>query len=152
MEEYDFRRDQKNASLNIDQRATTKIRTYQEKSLRKIFGNGRARSGIIVLPCGAGKSLTGITVAQTIKKCTMVMCINNASVNQWKNEFKKYTTVQESCIRFFMSGHVEQLPVVTAGRAPEACIVITTYRYCGCGRSICVRERQRESMCILNLK
>ena len=26
---------------------------YQEKSLSKMFGNGRARSGIIVLPCGA---------------------------------------------------------------------------------------------------
>ena len=32
-------------------------RPYQEKSLSKMFGNGRARSGIIVLPCGAGKSL-----------------------------------------------------------------------------------------------
>lgn len=33
------------------------LRPYQEKSLRKMFGNGRARSGVIVLPCGAGKSL-----------------------------------------------------------------------------------------------
>ena len=32
-------------------------RPYQDKSLSKMFGNGRARSGIIVLPCGAGKSL-----------------------------------------------------------------------------------------------
>lgn len=28
------------------------LRPYQEKSLRKMFGNGRARSGVIVLPCG----------------------------------------------------------------------------------------------------
>ena len=34
-------------------------RPYQDKSLSKMFGNGRARSGIIVLPCGAGKSLVG---------------------------------------------------------------------------------------------
>jgi DNA excision repair protein ERCC-3 len=33
-----------------------------------MFGNGSARSGIIVLPCGAGKTLTGVTAAQTIKK------------------------------------------------------------------------------------
>ena len=32
-----------------------KIRRYQERSLSKMFGNGRARSGIIVLPCGAGE-------------------------------------------------------------------------------------------------
>ena len=40
-----------------------------------MFSNGRARSGIIVLPCGAGKTLTGITAtACTIKKSTMVVC------------------------------------------------------------------------------
>ena len=59
MEEYDFKNDLSNPVLNIDLRASTRIRPYQEKSLSQMFGNGRARSGIIVLPCGAGKSLTG---------------------------------------------------------------------------------------------
>ena len=52
-EEYDFRHDHANATLPVDLRPSTKIRSYQEKSLSKMFGNGRARSGIIVLPCGA---------------------------------------------------------------------------------------------------
>ena len=34
----------------------------------------RARSGIIVLPCGAGKTLVGITACCTIKKSTIVLC------------------------------------------------------------------------------
>lgn len=58
-----------------------------------MFGNGRARSGIIVLPCGAGKSLTGVTAASTIKKSIMVLCINNVSVKQWKEQFTMWTTV-----------------------------------------------------------
>jgi superfamily II DNA or RNA helicase len=58
-----------------------------------MFGNGRARSGIIVLPCGAGKSLTGVTAASTIKKSCIVMCINNASVRQWKEQFVLWTNV-----------------------------------------------------------
>ncbi|CAM9204005.1 unnamed protein product, partial [Choristocarpus tenellus] len=66
MEEYDFRHDTINPSLKIDLKPNTKIRAYQEKSLSKMFGNGRARSGIIVLPCGAGKTLTGVTAASTI--------------------------------------------------------------------------------------
>jgi hypothetical protein len=37
---------------SIDLKPTTVLRPYQEKSLRKMFGNGRARSGVIVLPCG----------------------------------------------------------------------------------------------------
>lgn len=59
-----------------------------------MFGNGRARSGIIVLPCGAGKSLTGVTAASTVKRATMVLCINNASVKQWKDQFLMWTNVQ----------------------------------------------------------
>lgn len=45
MEEYDFRNDTVNPPLKIDLKANTRIRAYQEKSLSKMFGNGRARSG-----------------------------------------------------------------------------------------------------------
>lgn len=55
--EYDFRNDSVNPDINIDLKPAAVLRPYQEKSLRKMFGNGRARSGVIVLPCGAGKSL-----------------------------------------------------------------------------------------------
>lgn len=41
-----------NPNINIDLKPTAVLRPYQEKSLRKMFGNGRARSGVIVLPCG----------------------------------------------------------------------------------------------------
>ena len=41
--------------------------------LAKMFSGARARSGIIVLPCGAGKTLVGITAAATIKKRTLVV-------------------------------------------------------------------------------
>jgi DNA excision repair protein ERCC-3 len=74
LEEYDFRNDTANADLDIQLKPMTVIRPYQETSLAKMFGNGRARSGIIVLPCGAGKTLVGITAACTIKKSTMVLC------------------------------------------------------------------------------
>lgn len=58
--EYDFRNDTINADINIDLKPAAILRPYQEKSLRKMFGNGRARSGVIVLPCGAGKSLVSV--------------------------------------------------------------------------------------------
>ena len=40
MEEYDFRHDEINPTLEIDLKPTTTIRSYQEKSLGKMFGNG----------------------------------------------------------------------------------------------------------------
>jgi hypothetical protein len=77
LEEYDFRNDTVNANLDIDLKPSTVIRPYQETSLSKMFGNGRARSGIIVLPCGAGKTLVGITAACTIKKSCLCLCTSS---------------------------------------------------------------------------
>eukprot|EP00596_Hydrurales_sp_CCMP1899_P000532 CAMPEP_0119052400 /NCGR_PEP_ID=MMETSP1177-20130426/73711_1 /TAXON_ID=2985 /ORGANISM="Ochromonas sp, Strain CCMP1899" /LENGTH=530 /DNA_ID=CAMNT_0007031957 /DNA_START=3 /DNA_END=1593 /DNA_ORIENTATION=- len=152
LEEYDFRNDNKNPLLSMDLRPSTTIRPYQERSLSKMFGNGRARSGIIVLPCGAGKSLTGVTAASTIKRATIVMCINNSSVNQWKDQFLTWTTLPEKYIKKFTSGFKDTLPSINEAEAGaimmkavsgrewglmilddtlpsinEACIVITTY-------------------------
>ncbi len=70
--EYDFRHDTLNPDINIDLKPMAILRPYQEKSLRKMFGNGRARSGVIVLPCGAGKSLVGVTACCTVRKKAMV--------------------------------------------------------------------------------
>lgn len=53
--EYDFHNDENNPDINLDLKPTAILRPYQERCLRKMFGNGRARSGVIVLPCGAGK-------------------------------------------------------------------------------------------------
>mmetsp|Transcript_19555 Transcript_19555/g.21213 ORF Transcript_19555/g.21213 Transcript_19555/m.21213 type:complete len:745 (-) Transcript_19555:2528-4762(-) len=122
MEEYDFKHDLRNPNIEMNLRPSTKIRPYQEKSLSKMFGNGRARSGIIVLPCGAGKSLTGVTAASTVKKSCVVMCINNASVKQWREQFLMWTTVAPKCVKLFTSTEKDTLPADN-----EGCIIITTY-------------------------
>lgn len=93
MEEYDFRNDKANPNVPMDLKPHARIRRYQERSLAKMFGNGRARSGIIVLPCGAGKTLTGVTAAQTIKKSVVCLCTNAVSVLQWKFQFQLWTDV-----------------------------------------------------------
>ena len=76
-----------------------------------------------MLPCGAGKSLTGVTAVSTIKRSTMVLCINNASVKQWKEQFLLWTNVSEKSVKLFTSGDKDKLP----DSVNEACIVITTY-------------------------
>ena len=126
MEEYDFRSDNSLKSIpNFNLRPSTRIRRYQERSLSKMFGNGRARSGIIVLPCGAGKTLTGVTAAQTVGKGCIVLCTNAVSVLQWKEQFQKWTTIGEreedrGRIACFTSQMKDQMH-------PEGCVLITTY-------------------------
>ncbi|KAI9255395.1 P-loop containing nucleoside triphosphate hydrolase protein [Helicostylum pulchrum] len=120
LEEYDFRNDTLNANLEIDLKPTTTIRPYQEKSLSKMFGNGRARSGIIVLPCGAGKTLVGITAACTIKKSCLVLCTSSVSVMQWKQQFLQWSSVKENQVAVFTSDCKEKFSGASG-------IVISTY-------------------------
>lgn len=120
LEEYDFHNDQVNPNLDIDLRPNTTIRSYQEKSLSKMFSNGRARSGIIVLPCGAGKTLVGITAACTIRKGIVILCTSSMSVVQWKNEFKKWSNIDPSDIAIFTSDHKEKFTRSTG-------IIVSTY-------------------------
>lgn len=69
MEEYDFRNDTVNPNIPLfDLKPRTRIRRYQERSLAKMFGNGRARSGIIVLPCGAGTFPTTFVTMSFVRK------------------------------------------------------------------------------------
>ncbi|KAF9466531.1 DNA helicase [Collybia nuda] len=120
LEEYDFRNDTVNANLDIDLKPATVIRPYQETSLSKMFGNGRARSGIIVLPCGAGKTLVGITAACTIKKSCLVLCTSSVSVMQWKQQFMLWSNVTDRQIAVFTADQKEKF-------AGESGIVVSTY-------------------------
>ncbi|KAI0370381.1 DNA helicase [Pilatotrama ljubarskyi] len=120
LEEYDFRNDTVNANLDIDLKPSTVIRPYQETSLSKMFGNGRARSGIIVLPCGAGKTLVGITAACTIKKSCLVLCTSSVSVMQWRQQFMQWSNVTDKQIAVFTADQKEKF-------AGESGIVVSTY-------------------------
>jgi DNA excision repair protein ERCC-3 len=119
-EEYDFNNDDVNAKLDIDLKPHAQIRYYQEKALSKMFSNSRARSGIIVLPCGAGKTLVGITAACGVKKSCIVLCTSAMSVVQWRAEFIKWSNINPDDIAVFTSEHKQPFK-------RNAGIVISTY-------------------------
>lgn len=122
MEEYDFKHDELTPNLEIDLSPRTMIRDYQEKSLSKMFGGGagRARSGIIVLPTGAGKTLVGITAACTVKKSILVLCTNALSVEQWANEFRNWSTIPRNRIAKFTADNKRKY-------VGDAGILVSTY-------------------------
>jgi DNA excision repair protein ERCC-3 len=119
-EEYDFNNDENNATLDIDLKPHAQIRYYQEKALSKMFSNSRARSGIIVLPCGAGKTLVGITAACGVKKSCIVLCTSAMSVHQWRNEFLKWSNISPDDIAVLTSENKKTFP-------NNAGILISTY-------------------------
>lgn len=87
-----------------------------------MFSNGRARSGIIVLPCGAGKTLTGITAASHIKKSVLVLCNSNVSVEQWRQQFHQWANIEaRQVVAFTSKESMHMFPKTTAG------VLISTY-------------------------
>ncbi|CAI9756348.1 unnamed protein product [Fraxinus pennsylvanica] len=120
LEEYDFRNDTVNPDLEVELKPHAQPRPYQEKSLSKMFGNGRARSGIIVLPCGAGKSLVGVSAACRIRKSCLCLATNAVSVDQWAFQFKLWSTIKEEQICRFTSDSKERF-------RGNAGVVVTTY-------------------------
>ena len=137
LEEYDFRNDTRSPDLDIALKPMVRIRPYQEVSLSKMFGNGRARSGIVVLPCGAGKSLTGIAAASRIRKSCICLCTSSVSVDQWAAQFKLWSNLTDNEIVRFTSQVKENFPPRN-----QACVCVTTYNMVSAGgkRSI---ESQR---------
>ena len=81
---------------------------------------GRARSGIIVLPCGAGKSLVGVSAASRIKKSCLCLATNAVSVDQWAFQFSLWSNIREDQICRFTSDSKERF-------RGNAGVVVTTY-------------------------
>lgn len=120
IEEYDFKNDERLQPLAIDLKPATHIRSYQEICLNKMFSNGRARSGIIVLPCGSGKTLVGITAISTIKKSALILCTSAVSVEQWRQAVMHFTNAPADSIARFTSDRKEWF------HGPAG-ILVTTY-------------------------
>jgi DNA excision repair protein ERCC-3 len=64
------------------------LRRYQIEAVDNFWAGGSARGGqgIVVLPCGAGKTVVGMGVMERANTCTLILCTNVAAVHQWMNE------------------------------------------------------------------
>jgi hypothetical protein len=115
LEEYDYQSDTRHLSTGgrsagslgapgaprYAPKPATALRHYQQDCLQKVFGNkGRARSGQIVLPCGAGKTLVGVAATWTVNKPTLVLCTSNVAVMQWKAQFELWTNAEKVSVSF----------------------------------------------------
>jgi DNA excision repair protein ERCC-3 len=86
-----------------------KIRDYQTKAVEKFWEGG---SGVVVLPCGAGKTIVGAAAMATAKTNTLILVTNTVSARQWKAELLKRTTLTEDEIGEY-SGSVKEVKPVT---------------------------------------
>lgn len=85
------------------------LRDYQNKAVASFFDNG---SGVVVLPCGAGKTLVGAGAMAVGKTTTLILVTNTVSARQWRAELLKRTTLTEEEIGEY-SGQVKEIKPVT---------------------------------------
>jgi len=85
------------------------MRGYQKTAVEKFWDGG---SGVVVLPCGAGKTIVGAAAMTVAKSNTLILVTNTVSARQWKSELLKRTTLTEEEIGEY-SGSVKEVRPVT---------------------------------------
>lgn len=89
-------------------------RDYQRASADAFWcrGTERGGSGVVVLPCGAGKTLVGLCVMELYKTQTLILTSNRTSVAQWIRELVERTTLDASDVGEY-TGEMKEIRPVT---------------------------------------
>jgi len=87
------------------------LRPYQQQAIDGFFHGG---SGVVVLPCGAGKTIVGAGAMAKSSTTTLILVTNTVSARQWRDELVKRTTLTEDEIGEYSGARKEIRPVTIA--------------------------------------
>ena len=100
------------------------VREYQKQAAEAFIGSAQSPggSGVIVLPCGAGKTVVGIYAMSLLQRRTLVLVTNITAARQWRREILDKTDIPPADIGEY-SGEVKEIRPITL-----ATYQILTYR------------------------
>ncbi|MBN9103005.1 MULTISPECIES: DNA repair helicase XPB [unclassified Pseudonocardia] len=87
------------------------LRDYQRQAVDGFWAGG---SGVVVLPCGAGKTLVGAAAMAQAKATTLILVTNTVAGRQWKRELVARTSLTEDEIGEYSGERKEIRPVTIA--------------------------------------
>jgi DNA excision repair protein ERCC-3 len=87
------------------------LRTYQKEAAESFWQGG---SGVVVLPCGAGKTVVGAAAMAHARATTLVLVTNTVAAHQWKQELLRRTSLTEDEIGEYTGTKKEIRPVTIA--------------------------------------
>ncbi len=90
------------------------VRDYQREAADVFYAGGDVRggSGVIVLPCGAGKTIVGIVAMSQVQRSTLVLTTSITAVKQWKREILDKTDLAEKDVAEY-TGETKEIGPVT---------------------------------------
>lgn len=92
------------------------IRDYQWSSARRWYQDGKSSGGhgVIVLPCGAGKTIVAIAAMSLVNQHTLILATNAAAVSQWVREILDKTELTPDQVGGYTADRKEIRPVTVA--------------------------------------
>lgn len=101
---------------NTQKGTTFDIRDYQKAAIDAFYAGGSIEggSGVVVLPCGAGKTIVGIGAMQKVSTQTLILVTNTLSIRQWRDEILDKTNVPEEEIGEYSGDKKEIKPITIA--------------------------------------
>jgi DNA excision repair protein ERCC-3 len=95
------------------------VRDYQTEAADSFYAGGAERggSGVIVLPCGAGKTIVGMAAMAEVRQSTLIITTSRTSVHQWQRELCEKTTLQP-----------EQVVEYKGSNSEIGAVTLTTYQ------------------------
>jgi DNA excision repair protein ERCC-3 len=87
------------------------LRAYQREAVEGFWAGG---SGVVVLPCGAGKTLVGAAAMAKAQATTLILVTNTVAGRQWKRELVARTSLTEDEIGEYSGERKEIRPVTIA--------------------------------------
>jgi len=110
------------AALDVDVREVSRaglpfrVRDYQRMAVEAFHAGGDVRggSGVVVLPCGAGKTIVGLTAIATLKRSTLVLTTSTTAVEQWRREILDKTNLADEMVSTYTGDTKEIAPVTVA--------------------------------------
>jgi DNA excision repair protein ERCC-3 len=90
------------------------LRSYQRDAVEAFYAGGSEHggSGVVVLPCGAGKTIVGMGALAAVGKETLVLTTNVTALRQWRRELLEKTSLTEDQVGEY-SGEIKQIRQVT---------------------------------------
>ncbi|MDH5289369.1 MAG: DEAD/DEAH box helicase [Acidimicrobiia bacterium] len=99
------------AGLPIGLDPGLELRPYQRQAVDSWLPSG---NGVVVLPCGAGKTVTAIAAAAAVGANTLVLVTGDASLQQWHRELTRFTTLDPELIGCYSARSKQLRPVTIA--------------------------------------
>ncbi len=87
------------------------LRPYQHEAVENFWHGG---SGVVVLPCGAGKTIVGAAAMAEVKATTLILVTNTFSARQWRSELLRRTSLTDEEIGEYSGAKKEIRPVTIA--------------------------------------